>query len=153
MRRLLVLLTLAVLLAACSSDPVKKRVWPPQASLQQVAVQDDGQWRLDLRLQNFSTVAMRYDQVELRLDVAGIDAGRLSLRPGLTVSPGSAEIVEVLLTPTDAAREPMDTVLRTRKSLRYRLTGRIVSGDPRGSYDIEFSSALNPVPGLDGVLR
>ncbi|MBB5015702.1 LEA type 2 family protein [Rehaibacterium terrae] len=153
MRRPLLLLAFAALLTACSSDPVKKRVWPPQASLQEVAVQDDGQWRLNLRLQNFSTVAMRYDQVDLRLEVAGIEAGRLSLRPGISVGPGSAEIVEALLTPADAAREPMDAVLRTRNGLRYRLVGRIVSGDPRGNYDIEFASALNPVPGLDGVLR
>lgn len=152
MRRSLVLFALASLLAACTGGPVK-RIWPPQASLQEMTVQDDGQWRLKLRLQNFSTVATRYDSIDLRLQVAGTEAGRIALQPGITVGPSSAEIIETLLVPAAAANEPLHAALRTRDGLRYRLDGRIVAGEPRDNFDIEFQSALSPVPGLDGVLR
>lgn len=147
----LALLALTLLLAACGG-PVK-RVWPPQASLQELAVQADGQWRLTLRVQNISTVPMRFDRIDLRLRVAGVEAGQLAPAGVLAVGANSAEVVDVLISPPPAARAPMDAVLLSRHTLRYRLDGRIESGEPRGRYDIEFESALSPVPGLDGVLR
>lgn len=151
MPRIFSSLLICVLLAACGG-PVK-RVWPPQASLQEIAVEASGQWRLTLRLQNFSTVAMRYDQVDLGLRIAGLDAGRLALRPAITVGPNSAELVEASLMPGTEIREAVATAMDNRRAVRYHLDGRIVSGDPRGNYDIEFESALNAVPGLPGVLR
>jgi hypothetical protein len=151
MHRLVLTLLACLALAACGG-PVK-RVWPPQASLQEAAVPEDGPWRFTLRLQNFSTVAMRFDEVDLGLSIAGLEAGRLSVRPAVTVGPSSAELVEVSLSPSPSIRQTLASALGNGRGVRYRLDGRVVSGDPRASYDIEFESALAAVPGLPGILR
>src|SRR5690606_26124638 len=54
------LLLCALLLTACSGGGVRKRVFPPSASVQEVVVEADGRWRLALRLQNFSNVPHRF---------------------------------------------------------------------------------------------
>lgn len=76
----LALTTLALLLAGCASGPIK-RVSEPTASIQQLSVGADGQWTVDLRLQNFSNVPMRFDQVALKLRTGDEAAGELKLRP------------------------------------------------------------------------
>ena len=50
-------------LAACGSGPAK-RVSAPTASVQELAVQADGSWRLLVRVQNFSNVSMTFDLLE-----------------------------------------------------------------------------------------
>ena len=47
----------------------------------------------------------------------------------------------------------LEAALRERKALRYQLKGNIASREPKADHDFEFESALNPVPGVDGVLR
>jgi hypothetical protein len=37
--------------------------------------------------------------------------------------------------------------------VRYALEGRLASSDPGTDDPFEFQSALDPVPGLEGVLR
>ena len=64
-------------LAACSSGPVR-RVSEPAASIQQLAVQADGSWSVSLRLQNYSSVPMRFDAVDLAVSVGGQAAGSLT---------------------------------------------------------------------------
>ncbi len=56
--RLFPLALAASLLTACSTGPVK-RVSPPQVSVAQLSVQADGQWQVDLRLQNFSSIGVQ----------------------------------------------------------------------------------------------
>jgi hypothetical protein len=149
----LLLSTLLVLLLAACSDAPKKRVFPPEARLQQVQRLDDGQLRLQLRLHNYSNVPMRLDRLELSLEFGGSAAGRLSLAPAVQVTANSIEIVEATLRPEPEALQRIDEALASGTSLRYRLGGSIVSGEPRASYPIEFASALDRVPGLDRVLR
>ena len=69
-RLLLLLLSCAVLLVACSHGNIK-RVSEPAVSLQQVSVASDGHWTVELRLQNYSTVSMMYDAVDLQVTVGG----------------------------------------------------------------------------------
>ena len=54
------LLALALFIAACSSAG-PRRVSEPAASIQQLTVRADGRWDVALRLNNFSSVAMRFD--------------------------------------------------------------------------------------------
>lgn len=151
--RALCLLSIVVLLAACASGGPPKRIWPPQASLQELSVREDGTWQLGVRLHNFSTVAMTFDQAELDLRIGGQPAGRLTLTPRLRIGPGSAEIVTLQLPPDFEAAGLVADALQTRSGLRYRLQGRIVTSDPNSRHDTEFESVLTPVPGLPGVLR
>src|SRR3546814_20900433 len=67
---LVALLLTALLLGACSTGPVR-RVSEPSASIQQLSVRADGSWSLDLRLNNFSSVPMRFDAIDLAMTPEG----------------------------------------------------------------------------------
>lgn len=149
----LALITAIALLAACGTSGPPKRIWPPQASIHELAVQPDGSWQLSIRLQNFSTVPMTFQQAELDLSLGGTAAGRIDLSPAVRIGPGSAEVVGLRLPPDFEAAGRVADALQTRTGLRYRLSGRIVTSDPSGTHRSEFESVLNPTPGLPGVLR
>jgi hypothetical protein len=150
--KVLALLLLAALLAACAGGP-PKRIFPPQASLQELRVQPDGQWAASIRIQNFSTVPMRFSSLDATLLVNGGEAARFTLDPGLSVGPGSNELVTHVFRPSDAARAAVDAALANRGSVRYTLSGRIAASEPKTDHPFDYQSGLNPVPGLAGVLR
>src|SRR6476620_7221126 len=66
--------TLLAFLSACGGGPVK-RVSQPAASIQQLTVRTDGSWSVDLRLDNYSSVGMRFDATALAVTVGGESAG------------------------------------------------------------------------------
>ncbi|MGY0503808.1 NDR1/HIN1-like protein [Luteimonas sp. e5] len=153
--RILVPLLLVALLAACASGG-SRRVSEPAASIQQLSVDASGGWTLNLRLQNYSAVAMRFDRIELALDVGGAKAGTLSAQPGLSIPPESADVIELTLTPDAQARLQVADALAAGRSIGYRLQGR-VHATPDGAgmrqFQVQRDSALSPAPGLPGVLR
>lgn len=152
---LLVLVLACLSLAACSGGPIR-RVSEPAASIQQLTVGANGSWSVDLRINNFSSVPMRFDKVALALTVGGESAGTLQGQPGLTIGPESADVTTLTLTPSSAARLVVADTLAARRTLAYTFAGSVdatpENGKPR-SFEIERSSALSPVPGLSGVLR
>jgi hypothetical protein len=150
--RLVLLLLVSLMLAACAGGP-PKRVYPPQASVQELRVLDDGSWRLSLRIRNFSTVPMRFSRLQASFTVGGQDATRFDFNPGVTVGPGSAELVEQVFTPGAGARDAVVQALANRRSVAYVLAGRLASSDPGTDDAFDYPSRLDPVPGLDGVLR
>jgi len=150
--RIAALLFVVALLSACAGGP-PKRVYPPQATVQELRVQPDGRWQARIRIQNFSTVPMRFSRLQASLLIAGQEAARIDLDPALTVGPGSAEIIEPVLTPSAAAKAAVDAALADRRGVRYALSGRLASSDPGTDDPINYESALDPVPGLEGVLR
>jgi hypothetical protein len=148
-------LLLCATLAGCGGGPVK-RVSEPAASIQQLTVRADGSWSVDLRINNFSSVPMRFDNVSLAIAVGGEAAGTLQGQPAISIGPESADVATLTLKPASAARIAVADALSSRKSLAYTLKGRVDATPEEGksrSFDIERSSALNPVPGLAGVLR
>jgi hypothetical protein len=148
-------LLLCATLAGCGAGPVR-RVSEPAASIQQLTVRADGSWSVDLRIDNFSSVPMRFDTVTLAVAVGGETAGTLQGRPGIGIGPESADVATLTLTPTSAARIAVADALSSRKSLAYTLKGNVEATPEEGksrNFDIERSSTLNPVPGLAGVLR
>jgi hypothetical protein len=154
MRKLpaLVLLLMVALLAACASGP-PKRVFPPQVSLQELQVGADGQWLVNVRVQNFSTVAMDFSQLQATLMVGGQEAARIDFDPRLKVGPASIEVVQYRLTPGAGAQAAVAQSLASRRSVRYQLSGSIASREPKSEHPFDYQSALDPVPGLAGVLR
>ena len=154
--RLLVGMLLAAILAACSSGPVR-RVSEPAASIQQLTVQADGSWSIELRLQNYSSIPMRFDAVDLQLSVGGQAAGALRHRPGLEIGPESADIVTVPMTPESAARMLLADALAGGRGVDYAFEGSIEAAPAdKGSartWQVKRNSALSPTPGLPGVLR
>ena len=58
-------LVLMAALSACGGGGPVKRVSEPAAGIQQLTVRADGSWSVDLRLDNYSSVPMRFDTVTL----------------------------------------------------------------------------------------
>ena len=140
------------LLAACSSGP-KKRINPPRASIQQLAVQADGSWQLSVRLQNFSSISTAFSSVDAKLIIGGQDAGRVVLQPGISIGPESADVVMARLSPTLGAKLVVASAIAASQSAAYSLSGTIVTSEPKGNYPFNYDSTLNPAPGLNGVMR
>src|SRR3546814_2748340 len=80
----------ALLLAACSSGPVR-RVFEPSASIQQLTVRADGSWSVDLRLQNYSSIPMRFGAISLDMKLGDPEAGTLQGNAGISNGPDSAD--------------------------------------------------------------
>jgi len=149
------LLLCAALLAACSGGPVR-RVSPPSASIQQLTVNADGGWSVQLRLQNFSSIPMRFEHVSLQATVADEAAGTLEYAPQFSIGPESADVITIALQPSAEARMAVADALAGQRALAYTLKGRVdaVPQDAKQrSFDLDTRNRLNPVPGVPGALR
>ena len=145
----------ALMLAGCATGPVR-RVSEPSARLQQLTVRADGSWSAELRIENFSSVPMRFDAFDLALGVGEHDAGRLAAQPALSIGPESADVVTVAIQPQVAAKLAVADALASGRSVSYTLKGSLDATPDEGrrrSFQFDRTSALSPAPGLPGVLR
>ena len=155
LRPLALAATALLMVAGCSSGPVK-RVSPPAASIQQITVQPDGRWDVQLRLQNFSSMAMTFSSANLTLSSGTLQALTIDTLPAESVGPESADVVSLVLVPSAEARQLAAGVLADGRSLPYQLKGTVEaapSDKKAKSWPIDFRSTLHPAPGLPGVLR
>jgi hypothetical protein len=144
-----------LMLAGCGSGPVR-RVSVPTARIQQLTVRADGSWSTELRIENFSSIPMRFDSLSLALSIGDNAAGTLTAQPGLSIGPESADIVTVAFRPQAAAKLAVADALAGGRSVNYSLSGTLDATPDEGkrrSFDVERTSALSPAPGLPGVLR
>lgn len=144
-----------LLLSACASGP-PRRVSEPAANIQQLTVRADGSWSVDLRIDNFSTVPMRFDDISIALTVGGASAGTLHGRPTLSIAPESADVATVVLAPSSSARIVVADAFARAGSIDYTLEGTLDAAPEKGgahTYKVKRTNALSPVPGLPGVLR
>ncbi|WP_058835232.1 LEA type 2 family protein [Luteimonas abyssi] len=159
MKRWLILSTLcALVLAACTSGGPVRRISEPAASIQQLSVGVDGNWTVELRLQNYSSIPMRFDRLRLDLRIGEVAAGTLDAAPALQIGGERPDILSVTLVPAADARLQMADALATGRTVAYALEGTITAAPTdRGNardYAIRRSNGvLSPVPGLPGVLR
>ncbi len=146
----------AALLGACASGP-PRRVSEPAASVQQISVRADGSWVLDLRLNNYSNVPMRFGRVDLALAFEGQPAATLQASPALSIGPEAADVATIqVASPPPGARLALADALAGGHRIGYHLEGSIdVTPDAGSSRTFQFKrdNALSPVPGLPGVLR
>jgi len=156
-RTLLLLLIVTALVSACSRSGPVRRVSEPAASIQQLSVGMDGNWTLELRLQNFSSIPMQFAAIAMNIEIDDVDAGELRANPALTIGPESADIVSIPLEPAANARLTLADALAAQRGIRYRLHGSVdaspLSRTKPRSYTLRHNNTLNPVPGLPGVLR
>jgi hypothetical protein len=145
LRHPLALLALAGLLAGCGSSGPVKRVHPSTASIQQLSVQPDGQWKIALRIQNFSTVPMHYSLIDATLTVAGTDVGQIRFAPDIDIVGNSGDVVETTL--------KASAKLPAGGDFEYKLKGRIETSEPKADFPFERSSRLSPVPGVPNTYR
>jgi len=142
-------------LVSCSGNT--RRVSPPSTAIQQLTVQANGDWVVELRLHNYSSVSMRFDTVTLEVSVDEQSAGTLQATPAISIGPTSADVVKVTMKPERMARIAVADALAGRRSLSYRLQGTVTALPDEASkpreFEVDDRSSLNPAPGLDGVLR
>lgn len=153
--RLFGLALAAVLLASCGGGQVR-RVSEPAARIQQLTVRANGSWAVEVRLENFSSIPMRFDRFDLQLKLGEDAAGQLVAQPAVSIGPESADVVAVELTPSGAAKLAIADALSGGRSLAYSLKGDIAATPDEAKqriFTIERSSALSPAPGLPGVMR
>ena len=152
-RTCLVLAAVSLALTACSKGP-PKRVFPPTASIQQLTVQNSGQWELHVRVQSFSNVPHTVSDLSAQLHIDGLEAGSVKLGPDITIGPQSAEIEAFVLQPSTEAASRIAKALESNRSATYQLRGTLTSNHPDKRRDnFQFEGQLWPVPGLTGVLR
>ena len=146
---------LSLALASCGGGVVK-RVSEPAAGIQQLTVGNDGNWDVELRLRNYSSLPMRFDDVSLKMKVGDETAGTLVAAPGLSIGPESADVVKIRLQPASPARIVMADALAGGRSLFYELEGTVKATPEekkQRSFEVNSRNSLNQAPGLPGVLR
>ncbi|GAA0723419.1 hypothetical protein [Dokdonella soli] len=144
LRQLSVTLALACLLTACGGGPTRK-VHPSTASIQQLAVQADGSWKIALRIQNFSTFPMHYSSIDVKLGIDGKDVGELKITPDIDIVGNSGDVVEATFRPLAKPAFGSD--------IAYTLKGTIETSEPKESFKLDTSSRLSPVPGVANTWR
>jgi len=151
------LLLLALVVTACSRSGPVRRISEPAASIQQLTVATDGQWLVELRLHNFSSIPMRFEHVALVVSLGDVEAGTLERDAALTVGPESADVLALTMQPSPHARIVIADALAGGRGVGYRIEGTLEAAahdrDKTRSYAILHRSTLNPMPGLPGVLR
>jgi hypothetical protein len=147
---------LPLLLGACSSGGPVRRVSEPAANIQQLSVRADGSWSVDLRIDNFSSVPMRFDSISLAMTISGEQAGTLQGQPALSIGPETADVATLALVPAAGAKIAIADALARGRSINYHLQGNLVATPENGgarTWQVKRDNALSPVPGLPGVLR
>jgi hypothetical protein len=143
LRHFLAAAAIAVLVSACGSGP-PRRITPSQVSIQQLIADAGGTWKVTLRIQNYSTVTMRYSALHGTLHIAGADVGSIDLTPDLDIPPNSADVIDATL--HASAKLPAGDV-------DYKLSGTIQTSEPKTDFKFDRSSRLSPAPGLPGTWR
>ncbi len=155
-RHALLAALMVTLLAGCGSGGPVRRVSEPTASIQQLTVRADGRWDVEVRVQNYSSVATRFDAANLAIAFDNGAAATVQAQPQISVGPESADLFTATVTPLPAGRARIATALADGRSLNYTLSGSLDVTPDKGNsrnYKIERTSSLTPVPGLPGVLR
>lgn len=145
----------ALLLGACSHGPVR-RISEPAALIQQLTVREDGRWSVELRIENFSSIPMRFDSVDLALAFGDNEAGHVTAQPAISIGPESADVVTTVFTPQLAGKLAVAEALAGGRGIAYTLSGSITATPDEArqrSFEVKRGSQLNPAPGLPGVLR
>lgn len=141
-----------LILAACAGGP-PVRYSPPQASLQELQRQPDGQWRAHVRLQNFSTGAVEFNALSLKIRVQDGEWTPASSTELVKIGANNAEILVLTVPFGPAAVKELTDRLAKSQPIRYTLSGNVRSLDPGRNNTLDYQGRLNPTPGLDGVFR
>ncbi len=150
----LFVMLLCALRAACGgTGGLPRRINPPGATIQQWQTLADGRWQLTIRVQNYSTVPVRFDRIDAELSIDGVAAGPLSVALDTEIPGQYAEIFSATMTPGAVARERLARIASEGRGFGYRLGGTVSTAEPDDRYPLDYASTLTPVPGVDGQYR
>jgi formate-dependent phosphoribosylglycinamide formyltransferase (GAR transformylase) len=133
----------ACVLGGCSFGS-QRRITPSQVTIQELVAQPDGEWRVTLRIQNFSTVSMHYASLHGTLAIAGADVGTIDVKPDVDIPQNSADVLDVRIKASTAL---------PAKDFDYRISGTIDTSEPKETFKFDRSSRLSPAPGLSNTWR
>ena len=136
---------LLILLSACSSSGPPRKLHPSTASIQQLTVQPDGSWALKLRVQNYSTFAMRYSALNATLSIDGVEAGEIRATTDMEIVANSGDVIDASV--RSSSKLPVD------RDFAYQVKGTIETSEPKESFKFDRSSRLSPVPGVPNTYR
>jgi hypothetical protein len=159
--RRLVFIALAItsLLGLSACGPTRKSVFPPSVSIQQMSVRPDGQWRLNLRIQNNSYGGMDFQSLNGELQVANGIPVRLARRFELDIPAFAADVLQIDVVPTPAMSQALAAIAAkgSAGSLPYNVRGVInaLPEQEKQGRDFEFHGDdwLSPVPGIANTYR
>jgi hypothetical protein len=155
--RWIVPLVLSLALVACG--PPRKSVFPPTITVQQLAVQADGSWHMQLRIQNNSYGSMRFQSVHLAMQVGRQQAGNIDQALDLDIPALSVDVATIDLRPAPAAATALAAVDGdgSADAVSYNLDGK-ADGVPEQEskpreFAVESHDWLSPVPGIAHTYR
>ncbi len=143
LRHFLAAAAIAVIVSGCGSGP-PRRITPSQVTVQQLVADASGTWKVTLRIQNYSTITMRYAALHATLHIAGVDVGTIDLTPDLDIPANSADVIDATL--HASAKLPAGDI-------DYRISGSLQTSEPKTDFKFDRSSRLSPAPGLPGTWR
>lgn len=147
---------LLVGLAACG--PPRKSVFPPTITVQQLHVQADGHWRMQLRIHNNSYGSMDFTSLQLTMQVGKQDAGSIDAGIELEIPALSVDITDVDMQPTPAAAAAFAALAKggghaVEYTLAGTATGRPEQEKKPRTFDVSGHDWLSPVPGVADTYR
>lgn len=143
-----------LLLAGCASMGTKLQA--PTASIQQLALQSNGEWAAVVRFQNYSyDTGMHVYAIDATLSLDGKSAGQITLSPALDIPAMDADIATTTFKPTAAGAAALAAA--KRNALQYELKGTLSvgkgdSGKAR-SFKLDGKGYISPVPGVANIWR
>ena len=110
-RRFACIAVVLALLTACGGGGMVRRISEPAASIQQLTVRADGRWDVQLRINNFSSVAMRFGSTNLDIAFDNGAAAKLQSNPGIEIGQESADVVTLTVSPLPAGRAQLSRLV------------------------------------------
>jgi hypothetical protein len=149
-----VMLAATLLLGACGSAATKLQ--PPTAGIQQLAVNSDGTWAVQVRFQNYSyDTGMHVYAINANLSLNGAAAGQVTMSPGLDIPQMDADVASVTLRPDAAGIAALAKA--GHGAVQYELKGTLSvgkgdTGKPQ-PFKLDGKGYISPVPGVANIWR
>ena len=159
MKRILGCFAALALAALSACAPTRKSVFPPAASMQELSMTADGDWRLTLRLQNNSYTGMRFQSLRLSMALGGHAVGTLRASPALDIPQFAADVLRLTVKPDAKAAAALAASAHKSgpAAVGYLLEGRIVAlpDDEQNlrTFKVSYRGRLSPVPGIANTFR
>lgn len=148
---------LATALVGCGGP--RESMFPPTVSVQQLHVQANGQWHMQVRILNNSFGPMDFRRLQLIMHINNKQAARIDTRFDLDIGALAADITEVSITPSAKATAALAAIADqgSAGSLAYSLTGTATAipehaESPR-EFPVDSHDWLSAVPGVAQTYR
>ena len=137
--------------------PLREHVSQPSICVQQLSVTPNGKWDVQLRIQNYNTIPIHIDHMQLQLLVQKNQGTSIAAAPTRTFGAQSIEVVTLSVQPSALEELYMENLLEQRRSISYVLQGTITvhldKKSQRQIFHLTCKDQLDPSPGLQGVFR